>query len=468
MAYLVWRKLLSMILFFSLFPMLVKAYPLLGVEKDIKDLHQEKGLTAPQWIQDGPVYEIYVRAFSKEGSFKAVQDRLPYLKKLGVGTLWLMPIYPIGEQGRKGSLGSPYSVRDYYQVNTEYGNEQALKNLIKAVHGAGMHIIVDMVANHTANDYVAMTNHPEMFLKDEKGGFTREVADWSDVTDFDYSKPQTRNYMKAVLKYWIKEFDFDGYRCDVAGMVPLDFWQDAVSELLPIKRNLYMLAEWEDPKFHLNAFHSTYDWTLYHLLKDIYAAKKAANLALEWIEEKKNLYPQNALPLRFIENHDEQRSAHKFGRKGYKPFAAFIFSMYGVPLLYNGQEWGETVKPSLFEKNRIEWENQDLQTLNYYTKLIRLRKKYPAFTSKELQILPNDHSDKVLTYIKKAGTESVLFVLNLSGEKAKINLTLNSRKMVLKWFDLLQSKEVKTGFLNKPIVVEPFGVQILEARMEGK
>lgn len=455
-----------MITFFSLFSMLTKAYPLSGVEKDIKDLHKKQGRPAPQWIHDGPLYEIYVRAFSDSGTFKAVQKRLPYLKELGVGTIWLMPVYPIGTLGRKGRLGSPYSVRDYYRLNGKLGNEQELKDLIKAVHASGMHIIVDMVANHVSNDYVAMNDHPDMFMKDEEGAFTREVADWSDVTDFDYSKPETREYMKAVLEYWVSTFHFDGFRCDVAGMVPLDFWQDAVAGLLSIKPDLYMLAEWEDPELHLHAFNSTYDWTLYHLLKDIYAGKKKAALALEWVEEKKNLYPQQALPLRFIENHDEQRAAHEFGRSGYKPFAVFIFSMYGVPLLYNGQEWGETEKPSLFDKEQIHWEKQDLPTLHFYTRLIALRKKYPAFASGALRVLANDHPENVLSYIKKAGDERILFILNLCDENLKVRLTPDSVSAVPAWFDLLHDKNVKPDFVSKALVMEPFGIKILRAQMK--
>ena len=452
------------ILFMALYALLVGEYNLYGIPKEKTNWHQAEGPQPPVWIEEGPLYEIFVRAFSAEGTFKQVEQRLDYLQDLGVNKIWLMPIYPIGEKGRKGKLGSPYSVRDYYKVNPELGTEDDLHSLIKNVHQRGMHIIVDMVANHVSNDYVEMKDKPYLFARDDEGNFTREVADWSDVTDFDYDHPETRIYMKDVMKYWIKKFDFDGFRCDVAGMVPTDFWEETVKELKQIKPDIYMLAEWEDPALQVKAFHSTYDWTLYHLLKDIRKGKKAASMAPEWVEEKRSFYPQNALPLRFIENHDEERAAKVFGKKGFKPFAAFIFSIYGVPLIYNGQEWGETEKPTLFDKVEIDWKNQDSGILDFYRKLIRLRREQPALRSKHLTILKNDLPNKVMSFLKRAGKSQLAVVLNTGGEEIVVTLDKGTIPAAARLTDVLGSGGTMNveNWTNQTLA--PFSASIWEVR----
>jgi len=450
----------------ALFSMLIKDYPLLGIDKNKINLHHLAGIEPPAWVEEGPVYEVFVRVFSDQGTFEQVQNKISYLKELGVQTIWLMPIYPIGKRGRKGSLGSPYSVRDYYEVNPEFGTKKDLKNLISAVHQNDMHIIIDMVANHVSKDYVEMNSRQELFVKDAHGNFTREVADWSDVTDLDYDIPFTRQYMKKVMKYWVEEFNFDGYRCDVAGMVPLDFWEEVVAELKEIKPDVYMLAEWEGSRPHVYAFHSTYDWTLYHLLKDIYKGEKPAYQAVEWVEEKRDFYPKNALPLRFIENHDEQRAAKVFGGESSKSFAAFIFSIYGVPLLYNGQEWGETVKPTLFDKVEINWNDRDENMLSFYKKLISLRNNNPALRSKKLQIIENSHPQKVLTYLKKDKGEKILVILNLSKEKLKLKMDVVADMGAKSWDNLI-NKELPVSVEElKSMALKPYEILLLKEDKE--
>ncbi len=454
------------VIFMSLYALLIGDYNLYGIPDEKEDWHHKQGPAAPEWIDEGPLYEIFVRAFSEQGTFKQVEQRLNYLQELGVGTIWLMPVYPIGEKGRKGKLGSPYSVRDYYEVNPELGSKEDLHRLIRSVHRRGMHIIVDMVANHVSNDYVEMRDKPNLFSRDAQGNFTREVADWSDVTDFDYSRPETRAYMMEVMKYWIKEFDFDGFRCDVAGMVPIDFWEEAVAELKKIKPDIYMLAEWEDPAMHAKAFHSTYDWMLYHLLKDIRDGKKPASMAPEWVEEKRSFYPQNALPLRFIENHDEERAAKVFGKEGFKPFAAFIFSIYGVPLIYNGQEWGETEKPTLFDKVSIDWHNQDTMILDFYKKLNRLRRTHPALRSPELQIIKNDQPEKVISFRKESKGETLIVVLNTSDEKIVVALDAETIPTNSRLTDLLGISGTESLDDWKKQKLSPFSVGIWELKSE--
>ena len=444
------------ILFMALYALLVGEYNLYGIPEKKTDWHHMPGQRSPQWIEDGPLYEIFVRAFSEQGTFRQVEQRLDYMQDLGVSAIWLMPVYPIGQKGRKGKLGSPYSVQDYFKVNPELGTAEDLRSLINNVHRRGMHIIVDMVANHVSNDYIEMKNRPFLFARDAQGNFTREVADWSDVTDFDYSRTETRLYMKEVMKYWINTFDFDGFRCDVAGMVPTDFWEETVAELRQIKPDIYMLAEWEDPALQVRAFHSTYDWTLYHLLKDIRNGKKPAVMAVRWVEEKRAFYPQNALPLRFIENHDEQRAAAVFGKEGFKPFIAFIFSIYGVPLIYNGQEWGESQKPTLFDKVHINWDKRDDEIRAFYKKLIRLRKLHPALPSRQLTPVGNNQPDKIISFLKSAEQERILVVLNTAEKEFKIALNVNSELSGKTFRDLFSGKRIKEKNDQIEMKLEPF------------
>ena len=195
-----------------------------------------------------------------EGTFKAAQEQLPRLQAMGVDILWLMPIHPIGEKNRKGTLGSPYSVKDYFGVNPEFGTEQDFRDFVTAAHELGMKVILDWVANHSAWDNPLVDEHPEWYSRDWKGDFhPTPWWDWSDIIDFDYSQPGIRQYMTEAMTYWVSEFDVDGYRCDVAGYVPLDFWNNVRKELDAIKP-VFMLAEWEERDLHREAFDMTYGW----------------------------------------------------------------------------------------------------------------------------------------------------------------------------------------------------------------
>jgi glycosidase len=212
----------------------------------------------PEWSKNAAIYQLNTRQFSAEGTFQAAQKELPRLKEMGIDIIWLMPINPIGEKNRKGTLGSPYSIKDYYGVNPEFGTLDDLKAFVKEAHQLGMYVILDWVANHTAWDNNLVTEHPEWYKRDYKGNFRPTPWwDWDDIIDLDYSKPELRKYMTEAMKYWVKEADIDGYRCDVAGFVPIDFWDNLRIELDAIKP-VFMLAEWESRDMHANAFDMTY------------------------------------------------------------------------------------------------------------------------------------------------------------------------------------------------------------------
>jgi len=198
-----------------------RAHGFRGIEIAGEEYGREPGITPPDWIHEGPIYEIFTRVFSPEGTLKQVTKKIPYLKDLGIKTIWLMPVHPIGEYKRKGKWGSPYAIQDFYKIDPHLGSEADLKDLVQQVHAHDMRIIMDLVANHTARDHDWAAQNPNIYSRDKRGNFIQEVADWYDIIDLDYRQPKTADYMMDVLTYWVTTFDIDGYRCDVAGMVPL-------------------------------------------------------------------------------------------------------------------------------------------------------------------------------------------------------------------------------------------------------
>ncbi len=227
----------------------------------------------PEWSKNATIYQINTRQFTPEGTFQAAETQLPRLKELGVDILWLMPIHKIGEKNRKGTLGSPYAVQNYYSVNPEFGTLDDLKHFVAAAHQQHMYVILDWVANHTAWDNVLVHDHPEWYARNWKGDFTPTPwQNWTDIIDLDYRQEGLRKYMTDALKYWVKEVDIDGYRCDVAGFVPLDFWNNARKELDAIKP-VFMLAEGDSRDLHAEAFDMTYAWGWYDAVHQITTGK---------------------------------------------------------------------------------------------------------------------------------------------------------------------------------------------------
>ncbi|MEK6650646.1 MAG: alpha-amylase family glycosyl hydrolase, partial [Bacteroidota bacterium] len=251
-----------------------------------------------EWVRNAVIYEVYLRSFSKDGSFSAVEARLQELKDLGVTVLWFMPIHPVGELNRKGSLGSPYAVRDFYGFNFEFGSGEDFRSLVSSAHRMGMKVIIDLVANHTAWDSPMLLDHPEWYTSNDDGAIVAPNQDWSDVADLNYDRHELRKYMVAMMRHWVKEYDIDGFRCDVAEMVPTDFWETARRELERVKPVL-MLSEGTLPEHHLNAFDLTYAWTVYDVLDPILRGQSPASIISETIQREAYRFPQGSLRLRF-------------------------------------------------------------------------------------------------------------------------------------------------------------------------
>jgi glycosidase len=379
-------------------------------------------LKHPEWSKNATIYQINTRQFTPEGTFRAAEQQLPRLKDLGVDIVWLMPINRIGEKNRKGTLGSPYAVQDYFSVNPEFGTLDDLKHFVAAAHQQNMHVILDWVANHTAWDNVLVRQHPEWYARNPQGDFTPTPwFDWSDIIDLDYSQEGLRKYMTDALKYWVKEADVDGYRCDVAGFVPLDFWNNARKELDAIKP-VFMLAEWESRDLHAEAFDMTYAWSWYDAVHQITAgqAKDLGGLST-YYSWNRGFYPPDIMRMTFLSNHDKNSwDGTEFEQFGKGLEAAMVLSVVGegMPLIYNGQEAGNPKRLKFFEKDPIVWKahpNGDL-----YKKLFALKKKNTALWNAHwgAAMIPvtNSAPKKVLSFVRRNDTDKVFAVINFSGQ----------------------------------------------------
>ena len=378
---------------------------------------QQQARPVRDWVRDGVIYEIYPRAFSQQGTFNAITARLDELKELGVTILWLMPIHPIGQEKKKGTIGSPYAVRDYYGINPDYGTADDLKRLVREAHARGLKVIIDIVANHTSWDNVLM-KHPEYYKHDAQGNITYP-HDWYDIAALNYDNVQLRRYMTDMLKHWIREFDLDGFRCDVAGEVPTDFWENARRELEQIKPDIVMLAEAHKPELQVTAFDLDYSWPLHGALTNVLQGRgRASNLRDEWEKEVKE-WPKGALHMRFSDNHDERRAIARFGEQGALAASAFVFTLDGVPMIYNGMEVGDTTEsgaPALFEKLPIFWPIAERRPEfpKFYKQMMAMRKGSVALRRGTLEWLKNSDESRVVTFVRRAPGDELLVGINFS------------------------------------------------------
>lgn len=373
--------------------------------------------SAPSWLHDGVVYELFPRDFSDQGNLNGVTSRLDQLNDLGVTVIWLMPIHPIGLEKRKGSYGSPYSARDYYAINPDYGTKDDLKHLVSEAHKRGMKVILDVVLLHTAWDSVLMA-HSDFYKHDANGKIVPPVPEWTDVAGLNYQNPELRQYLITMLEYWIKEFDVDGFRCDTASMVPTSFWEQARAALSKTKPDIMMLAEADKPELLTNAFDIDYAWPLMNTLRKVLEkSAPASEIQRVWENDLKR-YPEGALHLNMSDNHDQARSVSRYGVPGALAASALMFTLDGVPLIYNGMEVGDGTAsgdPALFEKVPIVWESKGRpQVRNVYQALIHLRKQYPAFRTDTVRWIHNSDESELITFLRTDGKDEFLVAINLS------------------------------------------------------
>lgn len=388
-----------------------------AVAQPARDFAKISARPARPWVRHGVIYQIFPRAFSAEGNFKGITAQLDRLKDLGVNILWLMPIHPIGQEKKKGTIGSPYAVRDYYGINPDYGTKEDLKRLVSESHRRGMKVIIDIVANHTAWDSVLM-KHSDWYKRDASGKITYPY-DWYDIAALDYNNKELRRYMIDMLKYWIREFDLDGFRCDVAGEVPTDFWENARAELDQVKPDILMLAEAHKPELLVKAFELDYSWPLHSAMTNVLQGRgRASDLREAWEKEYRE-WPRGALHMRFSDNHDERRAIARFGEPAALAASALMFTLDGVPLIYNGMEVGDTTEsgaPALFEKLPIFWPIAERRPEfpRFYKQMSALRRASKALQLGSIEWLRNSDESRVVTYLRRATDEEVLITINFS------------------------------------------------------
>lgn len=379
------------------------------------------------WIYPATIYEVNVRQFTPEGTFAAFEEHLPRLKELGIEILWFMPIHPIGEEGRKGTLGSYYSIKDYKGINPEFGTMEDFKRVVKKSHELGMRVIIDWVANHSAHDNELAKTNPEFYVKDSAGKFISPF-DWTDVIKFDYSNPELRKYMIGALEFWIRDIGIDGYRCDVAAEVPTDFWNDARAALDKIGP-VFMLAEAEHKDLLAFAFNAEYGWEQHHIMNEVAKGKKVVADFDKYFEKMIAEYPKNTIKMNFTSNHDENSwNGTEFERMGdgAKTFAAFTFVIPGMPLLYNGQEVGFNRRLEFFEKDQIDWkDNGNFE--DFYKKLIAMRRNntalWAATKGADMERILTPNNPSVYAFVRKNDKDKVVAIFNFSAEKVSFDLS---------------------------------------------
>lgn len=375
---------------------------------------------SPGWAHTTNIYEVNTRQYTAEGTFNAFSKEMPRLKEMGVQTLWFMPITPIAQKNKKGSLGSPYACSDYTSVNPEFGTLDDFKNLVKDAHAQGFKVIIDWVANHTGWDHVWTKQYPEYYLRDTATGDFKKASGMDDIIELDYKNPALRKAMVEAMQYWVKETDIDGFRCDLAAWVEVDFWQEARPQVDSIK-HLFWLGEFdelENPDYG-KVFDASYTWTWMHKTRDFYQNRLPLNILDSLLQRYSNI-GDGSMRAWFTTNHDENSwngtEYDKYGKMA-KALAVFSATWNGIPLLYSGQELPNLKKLEFFEKDAIAWTGKyELQ--DFYKTLLSLHSGHPALRAGDSQVvtyrLKTSSDEHIMAYLRKNGGKEVLVVLNLS------------------------------------------------------
>ena len=387
-------------------------------------------------LRNQVMYSVYVRNYSEEGTFQAVEKDLERIKQLGVDIIWLLPIHPVGEKARKGTLGSPYAIRDYRKVNPEFGTLEDLKSLVNAIHEKGMKCIIDVVYNHTSPDSWLVENHPEFFYKKPDGSMGNHVGDWTDIVDLDYNNKALWDYQIETLKMWAEIVD--GFRCDVAPLIPIEFWLKAREEVAKINPDCFWLSESVEPSFIVElrsmglvchsdseifqAFDVCYDYDIHKIFRDYLEAKCSLSTYVDRINLQEAIYPANYVKLRYLENHDQDRAKAIIpDQEALLNWTAFIYFQKGLTLLYNGQETENDKVPSLFDKDTVCWDTgYDLS--DYISKLYQF-KKNPILTNSTYKVKAYDEEDMIVG-MHLAGEKKLVGIFSLKNKKAEVPVEL--------------------------------------------
>ena len=421
----------------------------------------ETAFTPVTWCHHTNIYEVNIRQYTPEGNFAAFAKHLPRLAAMGVETLWLMPITPIGLPERQGSLGSYYACSSYVQVNPEFGDLADFKELVANAHGLGMKVIIDWVANHTGYGHEWMETHPDYYVRDIYGNFL-ERNGWKDVADLDYTNPALRAAMIAAMQYWISTCDIDGFRCDMAHLVPLDFWQEARTQCDALKP-LFWLAETEDLRYH-EVFDASYAWEWMHRTEEFFGNGYATTVLDKVLYRYHDQYPSQSWKMFFTSNHDENSwNGTEFEKYGLGALPLFVLgAIYpGIPLIYSGQESPNFKRLLFFDKDLIEWQDPLLYE-DFYSRLLHLRKRNKAAggpTGWGVTHRIPAQFERVFIFLRQAGHQEVLVVLNFS--ELAMELDINDHR-VHGHFREIFSGEVQDFSVDRSVVLDGFGYRVFE------
>lgn len=377
----------------------------------------------PEWSYSAVLYELNIRQFTAEGTFNAAIERLPFLRSIGVDAIWLMPIYPIGVEGRKGSLGSYYSIRDYKGVNSELGTEDDLRAFISAAHAMGVKVLLDWVANHTARDARWITERAADWYERDEQGVAKVPWDWTDTAKLNYANHDVWRGQIDAMRYWVEEFGVDGFRCDMAMLVPIEFWQEVSEELHRIKDDIFMLAEAEEDNLFDRAFNMSYQWNVHHIMVDIAKGARRVWDLRNAIHAERARYPREAMRMSFTSNHDENSwSGSEQSRFGaaLEVMTALTFLMPAtMPLIYTGQEVGYDHSFEFFERDAMPAElYRENRTTELYRRLCDLKHRERALDAGErggdMIEIENNAKDCMMTFVREVEGSRVVAILNLS------------------------------------------------------
>ena len=415
--------------------------------------------SVPPQLQQANLYEVNLRQYSDKGDIAGFMEHLPRLASMGVDILWLMPIHPIGELNRKGSLGSYYSIKDFRGLNAEYGSMEDFAKLVELAHAHGMRVIIDWVANHAAWDNVWTTDHPDYFCRDEHGQFMSPY-DWSDVIQIDHRNEAEQAAMADAMEYWVTQFNIDGFRADLAHLTPLAFWKKARRQVDAVKSGLVWLAETEEPAYH-EVFDISYAWKWMHKTADLVQHSLPVHELKTLLLQEWEGFPEQALKMYFTSNHDENSwNGTEYEKYGIYAKALAVFSFVysrSVPLIYSGQELPNRKRLPFFEKDVIEWKDHpELET--FYSTLLHYRKTSfstgtTSFISFDQQVLAFEKSD--------AGRVEYLFI-NLDGQVVHIGHWFGDASAV--YLDVFDGKEMELAG-HVPITLEPGGYLLLQKKV---
>ena len=393
-------------------------------------------------LRNQVMYSVYVRNYSEDGTFAAVERDLDRIKSLGVDIIWLMPIHPVGEKAKKGELGSPYAIKDYRAVNPEFGTMDDFKSLVNAIHDKGMKCIIDVVYNHTSPDSWLVENHPEFFYKKADGSMGNRVGDWSDIVDLDYNNKDLWEYQIDTLKMWAGIVD--GFRCDVAPLIPLEFWMKAREEVDKVNPECFWLSESVEPDFitYLRSqgmvalsdsevyrvFDVCYDYDIYQIFRKYVSGECALSKYVERVNLQEYIYPANYVKLRYLENHDQDRAkSFIHTQEELMNWTAFIYFQKGMTLLYCGQETENDNRPSLFDKDNVKW-NTGYDISEFMHKLYEIKKTImPANSCYSLKAY--DEADAMVG-THTFGDKTVTGIFNLKNKNLTVPVELEDGEYV--------------------------------------